>query len=239
MLKVHSLFFLVLCPFLPTAARGGSFYDDFKAPVLGADWKVTDSGKLGATSWTPDHVLVRNGHLVLRHTLPGNFRGAEVEHKQPVLYGRLSARLKAGKAGGVLSTLFFYGEYSGKVHEIDIELFPDQSDAPNFTSYMDWRESDDYVPGPHYFHVQPVLPGFDCRQWHTYTIDWLKDRVVWYVDGKKAAETDKIIPFKAASIMMNTWHPDTWAKVKPDKDSEEEVDWVRWEALSESRKYRP
>src|SRR5579859_5255875 len=211
----------------PVWVVGDSFYDNFK--TLSSNWKVTSHGKLGGTQWAADHAVFKKGLLILLHTLSGGAKGAEVEYKKPVLYGRLSARLKAGKAGGVLSTLFLYGEYEGKVHEIDVELFPDQADAPNFTSYMDWTEKDDYVPGPHYFHVQPQISGFDCRQWHVYTIDWLKDKVIWYIDGKKVAETREIVPFKPTSIMMNSWYPDTWAKVKPDQDSEQWISWVRWE----------
>jgi beta-glucanase (GH16 family) len=218
-----------LALFVPVIAWGQSFFDDFKE--LGRQWIVTSTGKLGASQWTADHVLARKGTLVLRHTLEGGARGAELHYQNRVQYGRLSARIKAGKAGGVLSTLFFYGEYAGKVHEIDVELFPDQADAPNFTSYMDWQEKDDYVPGPHYYHLQPKIPGFDCREWHVYTIDWLKDRVVWYVDGKKWAETKEIVPFQPTEIMMNSWYPNTWAKAKPDQDSEEWVDWIRWKEL--------
>jgi hypothetical protein len=59
----------------------------------------------------------------------------------------------------------------------------------------------------------------------------LKDRVVWYVDGKKWAETKDIVPFKPAAIELNSWYPVTWAKAKPHQDSEQLVDWVKWEEL--------
>ena len=51
------------------------------------------------------------------------------------------------------------------------------------------------------------------------------------MDGKKWAETKEIVPFQPAEIMMNSWYPNTWAKAKPDQDSEEWVDWVRWKDL--------
>ena len=229
-----SKFLAVLALILvPLEVHALSFKDDFKR--LDGQWVATDHGKLGASTWDASHVLVRDGHLILRHTVGEAMRGAELMRKTPVLYGTLSARIKSGDAGGVLSTLFLYGNVEGKTHEIDVlELFPDQPDAPNLTSYMDWAEADEYKPGPHYFHAQPAIESFDCWQWHTYTVRWKPESVTWLIDGKERAFTDKVVPFKPLNIMFNTWHPSSWAKVTPDHDSEQWVDWLQWQDLKVS-----
>lgn len=51
----------------------------------------------------------------------------------------------------------------------------------------------------------PVTPPANPFEEHEYRIDWLYDRVEWYVDAVKVAETDQNIPWKAGIWAVNNW----------------------------------
>jgi len=74
----------------------------------------------------------------------------------------------------------------------------------------------------------------DFSQWHTFAMDWLPDRITWYVDGVKQFETfDKNVIPKVAmhmTIQLDMGPHEEWIAAPDETTPEEvhlEVDWVR------------
>jgi beta-glucanase (GH16 family) len=89
-----------------------------------------------------------------------------------------------------------------------------------------------------HFSAQNKLAGNkvsgDFSQWHTFAMDWLPDRITWYVDGVKQFETfDKnVIPTSRMhlAIQLDMGPFEEWI-LAPDHTTPPEVslevDWVR------------
>ena len=111
-------------------------------------------------------------------------------------YGNLSARIKAGKGNGTVTSLFLFGDRAGKQDEIDVEIFG--KDASNGL----WEMQTNYfrngemggcwepygIPEP--CHVAMIPLNFDpTESFHIYAISWIGNgdtckEIKWYVDDK-------------------------------------------------------
>lgn len=145
--------------------------------------------------------------------------GAELFAKpdQVVKYGRWEVRMQTAATPGSVSSFFTYYDYSWKGkpepwREIDIEVL---GNAPNsFQSNLitGWKDPD--LPNPEkgkitsekIHTVNEMSSGF-----HTFTLDWTPDSIVWRVDGKtkrKNGATDpQVVELrdKEQSYRMNLW----------------------------------
>lgn len=98
--------------------------------------------------------------------------------------------------------------------EIDHELLGNEAQVASphrhFTNvYDDIGFSGPMSGGNPQFHNGSPLPaGFDLTQFHTYRVDWLKDRVKWYVDGQLVRTETTNIPDDPMLIRNNLWVPD-------------------------------
>jgi beta-glucanase (GH16 family) len=145
-------------------------------------------------------------------------------------YGRIEARLKAPDretASGYISSLFTYRnegpEGEREWEEIDVELEggrPDKFQANLIygRNAWAWWATRDYGAWEHKIDVGPV------DEWRVFAIEWLPDRISWYVDGqlvKTLKNTDidcdpecvppqrqpAMIPDNKAELMVNFWIP--------------------------------
>lgn len=75
---------------------------------------------------------------------------------------------------------------------------------------------------------------YDSSQWHTYAVDWLPDRLVFYLDGQEIHRTTDRVPSEMMSLGFLGWvnaQKDVWQGGPPDASSPGfsgmHVDWVR------------
>ena len=178
--------------------------------------------------WSEDHQQMKNSY---------DYSCGELRTRadKKIRYGRIEARIKAPSrdiASGYISSLFTYtnnwDDQSLAVNqreweEIDIELEggrPDKFQANLIygTNTVHWWKTREYGAWEDKLRIGPV------DQWRVFAIEWLPDRISWYVDGehiktlrqadidcKPACIGEQIypaqIPDNATNIMMNFWIP--------------------------------
>jgi hypothetical protein len=118
--------------------------------------------------------------------------------------------------------------------EVDMLETPDgQRRSAWFTNH--WQASD----GDHAWHSQQFrsVDGtpydalgkpYDGRAWHTYTLDWLPDRLIYYIDGVKLYETPPgepvpHIPMALGLQMFVAAKDDGWYGGGPDRTTPRQV----------------
>lgn len=161
----------------------------------GVAWRLVDSfdfnGALDPRVWSrynsiggfgngfrrPSAITVEDGKL--RITARGNVSGG-MGHERDQLYGRWEFRARTDKGRGRGAAILLWPKTENKD---DGEL--DMMEVP--------REDRSQAHFVIHFSAQNKLAGNkvsgDFSQWHTFAMDWLPDRITWYVDGVKQFET--------------------------------------------------
>jgi hypothetical protein len=123
---------------------------------------------------------------------------------------RLEVRMKGALVTGFTGFIFTY-MYPGD-HEIDIELVPDdKAVAPNHDPY-EWSDArfNTCIGTDWDSNFQPIVDAdgtpvshYEDDTFHTYTIDWFSDRVVFYIDGVYQHTIDSwIIPYFDSEVII-------------------------------------
>ncbi|WP_219412944.1 glycoside hydrolase family 16 protein [Pseudonocardia nigra] len=199
--------------------------DEFNAPALDtAAWNLYDSvGGFGTGYRKPEAISQSDGTLKI--TAKGDVSGG-MGHEFGQLYGRweFRARTDAGRGFGSAILLWPDSEQWPEDGELDIMEVPGENrDLAHFVVH--WG-AENHVHGT-------AVPG-DYTQWHTFAVEWLPDRITWYVDGAKQYEnTDKVaIPTTPMhlTIQLDQGPKANWIEARDETTPEEvrlEVDWVR------------
>jgi beta-glucanase (GH16 family) len=201
------------------------FSDDFTDPRLDpAVWNRYNSvGGFGNGYRRPQAITVADGKL--RITARGNVSGG-MNHEHSQRYGRWEFRARTDKGRGRGSAILLWPDSLDK--EADGEL--DMMEVP--------REDRAQAHFVIHYSAQNKLAGNkvngDFSQWHTFAMDWLPDRITWYVDGVKQFETTdrNVIPTSRMhlTIQLDMGPYEEWI-LAPDETTPPEVslevDWVR------------
>ncbi|MBU2960333.1 family 16 glycosylhydrolase [Citreicella sp. C3M06] len=160
-----------------------------------------------------------------------DFFGAELQRKQRTHFGRYEIVMTAARGYGVISSFFTYtGPFFGDTHEeIDFEFLGRDTTKVWLNRFVDGQK----LPG------QWTDLGFDAADGaHTYTLDWLPDRLVWSVDGRellRVTSAETAIPQIPQRIYLNIWGggaaQEGWAGEAPDQ--------IRAHAIYHCLSYRP
>jgi len=211
---------------------------------------IIDRGEVPA-GWSEDHQKDKKAY----HYFCGELR---TRPERRMRYGRIEARMQAPKrsrASGYISSLFTYvheaGDDRGRVwEEIDVELEGGRPDAfqANLIYGVDaesWLETRAWGAWEHKLSVGPV------DRWRVFAIEWLPDRISWYVDGQlvKTLTATHIdcrpaciapqaqatpIPGRPTDVIVNFWIPndsieDVFGGAKDDNryPLRARYDWIR------------
>jgi beta-glucanase (GH16 family) len=141
------------------------------------------------------------------------YKGAEVYSRNTYKYGRMEMRMRMIRGSSLLSTFFTYKNGSELAstpwEEIDLEVFG-QNDAKMWQSNIITNFPKDNSQD---FHKTDVSLADD---YHTYTVEWAPDYVLWMVDGQEVLKTEGG-PTKDLtnphSLRFNAWSSETasWA----------------------------
>ncbi len=190
-------------------------------------WNTYDSvGAFGNGLRRSSAVSVSDG--LLNITARGNVSGG-MNHRLDRTYGRWEFRARTDKGRGFGSAILLWpqSERFPQDGEIDIMEVPSETrDRAHFIVHFPGPGGKDKVYGSYAVD--------DFSEWHTFAVDWLPDRIVFYVDGvERFRITDRnIIPKKPMHLCMQfdqgpkkDWIP------APDATTPEafslQVDWVR------------
>lgn len=185
-----------------------------------------------------------------------SFWGSEIVSKaelSPPEGGGLSVaarvRIVAPASPGLDAALFLYRirppatacDESPPRDEIDFELLTNQIGTGRILTNVYAAEP---IGGPG-APVDPVVAGFDPREWHVLEIRWWADRVEWRVDGALVrSETDRV-PEGPLAVRLNFWAPgadfaeafasppDPAPSADLDQTWSYEVDWLQVETVPE------
>jgi beta-glucanase (GH16 family) len=186
-------------------------------------WNAYNSvGGFGNGFRRPSAITVENG--LLRITARGNVSGG-MGHERDQLYGRWEFRARTDKGRGRGAAILLWPQTENKD---DGEL--DMMEVP--------REDRSQAHFVIHYSAQNKLAGNkvsgDFSQWHTFAMDWLPDRITWYVDGVKQFETfDKNVIPKVPmhmTIQLDMGPFEEWIPAPDHTTPAEvslEVDWVK------------
>ncbi|MBT52853.1 MAG: glycoside hydrolase family 16 [Mameliella sp.] len=196
-----------------------------QAQPEGAFLSRFDDGKPFPEGWRISHFAVKDSHYktiwkrqsvthgrakgtpleLWLHPAPAeaqqNFFGAEIQRARRTHYGHYEVKMTAAPGDGVISSFFLYtGPYFGDPHdEIDFEFLGRDTTKVWINRFAKGKN----LPG------KWLDLGFDAAAGpHLYALDWLPDRLVWYVDGRelyRIEAPDQAIPDTPGRIYINIW----------------------------------
>jgi beta-glucanase (GH16 family) len=199
-------------------------FDTFRPDV----WGTYDSvGAFGNGLRRSSAVSVSDGLLNIT-ARNGNVSGG-MAHQLGQTYGRWEFRARTDKGRGFGSAILLWpdSEHFPEDGEIDIMEVPSETrDRAHFIVHFPGPGGSDKVYGSYAVD--------DFSQWHTFAVDWLPDRIVFYVDGvERLRVTDRnIIPKKPMhlAIQFDQGPKKDWI-APPDASTPAafslQVDWVR------------
>jgi beta-glucanase (GH16 family) len=184
--------------------------------------KYNSVGGFGNGFRRPSAITVEDG--LLRITARGDVSGG-LQHERDQKYGRWEFRARTEKGRGRGAAILLWPQTETKDDgELDMMEVPkeDRSEAHfviHFTAQN--KQAGSKVSG-------------DFSQWHTFAMEWLPDRITWFVDGVKQFETfDKNVIPKVPmhmTIQLDMGPFEEWIPA-PDATTPAElsleVDWVK------------
>lgn len=204
--------------------------DDFSGTSLDRNkWPILYSGPHanGAFDYRHSEVIVADGMLTIRNQYDDGhwYAGGISQGQNGTTYGRFEfrARIDPGQGTGFIALL--WPEGGGWPPEIDIIEVP-KADRQRvfFTSH-----------GP---PDTTEIIYVDATQWHTYTLDYLPGRLVYYIDGVQVAEITDPVPAQEMSLGFqgHVAPPDDfWYEGGPDETTpsrvDMQIDWVNIYAI--------
>ncbi|MCH5351331.1 MAG: family 16 glycosylhydrolase [Clostridiales bacterium] len=235
---------------LPSGGAGGGTLGDFGS-YTGINDKIADftsgpafdvfrassgygNGGMFDCDWTNNNAVYsgETESLNMKITNGGNkIYGAEYQSHNSYDHGYFSARLKAIKRNGIVTSFFTYTSRP-QWDEIDIEILGKDTTKVQFNYFTNGV-------GKHEFLYDL---GFDASEgFHEYGFKWESDKITWYVDGKGVYCVTENIPVSKTQIMFNVWNGKSegesniknWLGVYDKSDYSEAVAEYKWVAYRE------
>ncbi|GAA5115591.1 glycoside hydrolase family 16 protein [Pseudonocardia adelaidensis] len=201
------------------------FRDDFTGSRLDPGvWNHYDSvGGFGNGWRRPEAITVADG--TLRVTARGNVSGG-MNHEHSQRYGRWEFRARTDKGRGRGSAVLLWPDSLDKAADGELDMMEVPGEDRTQAHFVIHYSAQNKLAGS-------KVSG-DFSQWHTFAMDWLPDRITWYVDGVKQFETTdrNVIPTSRMhlAIQLDMGPYEEWI-LAPDETTPPEVslevDWVR------------
>jgi beta-glucanase (GH16 family) len=230
-----------------TDANQTPFFDDFNS----IDPSVWEAEKYSfpddACDQSPEQVTASGSILSIKTesvASPGSgkvCRSGGLSTRRFFGYGKFSARLKTHLKPGMDDGFFIMSQWqaSGWKHqEVDFEFLGNDSGRVqvNVHKYLDHEGT----PSNGGQLPKMIDLGFDSgKDFHIYTIDWKKEELDFYVDGKLVHTESRNIPDQPMNLRIesfavnpdNGWGPQWAGKFDPaNLPASVEFDWVRYES---------
>lgn len=207
--------------------------DEFDILDTETQWELADGPRRGGF-WRPQAVTVGDGYMRIStyydKVTDSYIDGSASTQRKDFLYGYYSARIRFTKGKGHWGAFWIWNW----PYEIDIVEKPYTGDevhhALHWYSPIIEKDHDDLA-------IDIASKGVD-NGWHVYSVLWLPDRYIFYVDGVKTWEIDETevdiadVPGELIlSDEINTGFPG-WLGVGYIKNNKNlpdtmDIDWVR------------
>jgi beta-glucanase (GH16 family) len=199
--------------------------DEFNGPALDESaWNTYDSeGAFGNGFRRPEAISQSDG--LLRITGRGDVSGG-MAYRSGQLYGRWEFRARTDPGRGFGSAILLWPDSENFPEDGELDMMEVPGENRDLAHFVVHWSAENKVHGT---RVQG-----DFSQWHTFAMEWLPDRITWFVDGVKQYEnTDPVvIPTKSMhlTIQLDQGPFENWIKAPDETTPAEvslEVDWVR------------
>lgn len=203
--------------------------DEFNGPALDTDkWHPYDSEGAFGNGLRRPSAIGQGGGLLTITAQPrkegGTSGGMGMGDGQ--LYGRWEFRARTTAGRGYSSAILLWpdSEKFPEDGELDMMEVPSEKRTAA-TAFVHYGE-DNKIVG--------TSRAGDFTKWHTFAMEWLPDRITWYVDGVKSWETrdKKVIPDTPMhpAIQLDQGPAKNWMPA-PDASTPDkvalQVDWLR------------
>lgn len=138
------------------------------------------------------------------------YRSGALTYRDMILHGRIEARIKAARGNGLVTGFFLHR--ASPRQEIDIEITGNDPQSMLVNVYF--NPGDDGTTLDYGYRGSPyrVHLGFDATlDFHTYSIEWYPDHILWFVDGTLIHERwswdPTPIPHLPMMLHANLWSP--------------------------------
>jgi endo-1,3-1,4-beta-glycanase ExoK len=192
------------------------------------------NGPHQSCEWRKDAVSAADGHLKMTLSDRGGkirpIGCPEMHTVTPTGYGIYETRMKTAAGSGLNTNMFTYigPPTGGRQHdEIDFEFLGKDPHTVQLNYWTAGKGGHEYID----------QLGFDAAAaFHDYSFDWEKDKIAWYVDGKKVHETAAgatDLPVTPQRIYVSLWSgsaiEDSWLGLFTySKPVTAEVEWVKF-----------
>ncbi|KAF2273456.1 uncharacterized protein EI97DRAFT_158415 [Westerdykella ornata] len=191
------------CPNMP--ALGGNATFRFNDTLYDKIWEKRNQGKVDWSEKGATMTVERSGD------------SPQLVSKFYMLFGRVTVIMKAARGRGIISTAILQSE---TLDEIDWEFKGDNTTA--MTNYYGKGHNETLGRGADYEMAPPQ------DEFHNYTLDWTKERLQWWLDGKMLRE------LKYGDAQGGKEYPQTpmnirigiWAAGDKDKNGPGVVEWA-------------
>ena len=204
------------------AYAGTPFFEDFNGVAVDESiwaYPTGDASFNGRTQMRLGYPSVSNGLLHLQFDTynpsanpPGNsFYGSEIVLRRTLKRGtglitEIRARMVTpvkGLVGGAF--LYQYFPKTQNHSEIDFELLSNRLNQVQTNIYAKEPLG---VGHPEF----KGIPQFDMTQFNTYRVEWLPNRVRWFVNDQLVRENSSVVPSEALNLHLNFYAPEcNWA----------------------------
>ncbi len=148
-------------------------------------------------------LTLRKSPAVVRDYTAGSIRSTQDFH-----YGRFEATLKPARGSGLITGFFLHRYFPRQ--EIDIELLG--KDTTKLLLNVYYNPGDDQAAFNYGHRGTPVSIdlGFDASlEFHRYAMEWLPDRIRWFVDDRLVHERGiwdpTPVPHLPMEVFVNLW----------------------------------
>jgi hypothetical protein len=198
------------------------FFEDFNGGAVDESiwiYPTGDASFNGRTQMRIAYPSVSKGLLHLQfdtynptaNPVGNSFYGSEIILRKPIERGtglivEIRARMVTpvkGLVGGVF--LYKYFPATQKHSEIDFELI---SNMPNQVQTNIYANEPLGIGHPDFAGI----PNFDMTQFNNYRVEWLPDRVRWFVNNQLVRENSALVPNEPLNLHLNFYAPEcNWA----------------------------
>lgn len=149
------------------------------------------------------------------------FSGAAIQSKEKFSYGLYEIRLRSKTANGLMFSFMTYSK-EPPFSLISLEL-PGQNE--HFIAY-------NHQTTPSVMNYKYDVVENNAEEWNVYGIEWLPDRITWYINGVQVFKQTISIPTGMQHILLSAWIAgnEGWAGMVDPKELPVavEVDWVKY-----------
>lgn len=231
----------------PSEPLGKVFKEEFNNNVLNQDlWEIKDGYDLWDSFLVGEKTFLDSGNLKIstnaNDKIDGMLKVGGIYSDAYYSYGTFTIRAKANSAQGTVSSFYLYNEdkdrqEGGRHEEVDIELsskFPTNASLVTFHNdnwVNDELQNEMHRGGLKDISTIPDLENFDSREFNTYVIEWIPNKITWFVNGIKVEEFTDAIPTTPMLIHIDSHNSKEWDFVDPEPlgNGSFEIDFVNYE----------